>query len=125
MNLLPARLDGHELLFGSQAITLPDSVFEQRPGLVSYEGRDIVAGMRPEVFEVSYNGSGAGRELAFDVLLTEALGSDLLAHLSLGDSDATARLPAGAGVRSGERVRLLVEPAHLYFFDPQTELAIG
>jgi multiple sugar transport system ATP-binding protein len=125
MNLLPGKLDGHQLLFESQAITLPDSVFEQRPALVSYEGREVVAGMRPEVFEVSYNGSGAGRELAFDVLLTEALGSDLLVHLALGDTDATARLPASAGIRSGERVRLLVDPTHLYFFDPQTELAIG
>jgi multiple sugar transport system ATP-binding protein len=125
MNLVNARLDGHELAFGEQRITLPDSVFDERSLLVSYEGRDIVVGMRPEVFEISHNGSGAGRELAFDVVLTEQLGSDLLAHLSLAGSDATARLPGTSAIRGGDRVRLLVDPTHLYFFDPQTERAIG
>jgi ABC-type sugar transport system ATPase subunit len=59
------------------------------------------------------------------VLLTEALGSDMLAHLSICGTDATARLPGDTIIRGGDRVRLLVDPTRLYFFDPQTELAIG
>jgi multiple sugar transport system ATP-binding protein len=125
MNLVQARLDGHELAFGEQRITLPDSVFDARRSLLSYEGREVVVGMRPEVFHVSYNGGGAGRELTFDVLLTEVLGSDMLAHLSICGTDATARLPGDTTIRGGEHVRLLVDPTRLYFFDPQTELAIG
>jgi multiple sugar transport system ATP-binding protein len=128
MNLVNARLDGHELLFGSQRVSLPDTVFADHGGLVSYEGREVVVGMRPEVFEVSYNGTGAGRELAFDVLLTEALGADQLVHLALDsqgpDSNLTVRLPGSATLRSGERVRLLVDPGRLHFFDADSELAI-
>ena len=123
MNLVTARLDGGELVFGgSQRIALPDSA---RPSLAAYEGRELVVGMRPEGFEVSYNGTGAGRELSLEVLLTEALGSDLLVHMSLDGGDVTARLNAGAPVRAGEHVRLLVDPSRMYFFDPETELAIA
>jgi multiple sugar transport system ATP-binding protein len=106
------------------------------------------------VFEVSMNGSGAGRQLVLPVLLTEALGSDLLVHLDLdappvitGDMLAiarelpteglargpeqvgthariTARIPPGAQARAGDTLALLVDPARLHFFDPETELAI-
>jgi multiple sugar transport system ATP-binding protein len=121
MNLVHARLDGHELVFGSQRISLPD---ERRASLAQYQGRELVVGMRPEAFDISYNGTGAGRELSLEVLLTEALGSDLLVHMSLDGGDVTARLTAATPIRAGERVRLLVDPSRMYFFDPDTELAI-
>jgi len=122
MNLVSARLEGGQLVFGgSQRIVLPDPT---RTSLAAYEGRELVVGMRPEGFEVSYNGTGAGRELSLEVLLTEALGSDLLVHMSLDGGDVTARLTASAPVRAGEHVRLLVDPSRMYFFDPDTELAI-
>ena len=62
------------------------------------------------------------------MLLTEALGSDLLVHMSLdtpgGRSNLTARLTPAAHVRAGERVRLLIDPSRMHFFDPESELAI-
>ena len=122
MNLVRARLEGGELVFGSQRIALPE---DRRASLAAYQGRDVVVGMRPESFDVSYNGTGAGRELSLEVLLTEALGSDLLVHMSLDGGDVTARLTASTPIRAGERVRLLVDPSRMYFFDPDTELAIS
>ena len=139
MNLVMARLDGGEVVFGSQRISLPDSVLAARPGLRAYEGRPLLVGMRPEVFDISYNGAGAGRELTLSVLLTEALGSDLLVHLELDAPSAaghdmlsvpdehariTARLEPRTQIRPGERVRVVVDPARMHFFDPDTELAI-
>jgi multiple sugar transport system ATP-binding protein len=129
MNLVRARLSQRELLFGSQRITLPEAVFAELPALSRYDGGELVVGMRPEAFEVSHNGTGAGRELSFDVLLTEVLGADLLAHISLGDgkdsvSTLTARLASSTAIRSGERVRLLVDPSRMHFFDPESERAI-
>jgi multiple sugar transport system ATP-binding protein len=139
MNLVRGRIEnrddgGLDLVLGSQRIAV-----SMRTELVAYEGREVVAGFRPEQFDVSYNGSGAGRELVLNVLLTEALGSDLLAYLELDapaleESDLpalpeehtpiTARLSPGMQIRAGERVTLLVDPAHMHFFDPDTELAI-
>jgi multiple sugar transport system ATP-binding protein len=139
MNLVRGRIErredgGLDLLLGSQRISV-----STRTELVGYEGREVVAGFRPEQFDVSYNGSGAGRELVLNVLLTEALGSDILAYLELDappleDSDLlavpdhhtpiTARLAPSTQIRAGERVALLVDPARMHFFDPDTELAI-
>jgi multiple sugar transport system ATP-binding protein len=123
MNLVRARVDGGELVFvGSQRIALPD---ERRASLAGYDGGEVVVGMRPENFDVSYNGSGAGRELSLEVLLTEALGSDLLVHMTLERENVTARLTASTHVRAGQHVRLLVDPSRMHFFDPDTELAIA
>jgi hypothetical protein len=36
----------------------------------------------------------------------------------------TARIPPGANARAGDMLALLVDPARLHFFDPETELAI-
>ncbi|HKR99254.1 MAG TPA: hypothetical protein VJU79_07040, partial [Candidatus Dormibacteraeota bacterium] len=139
MNLVRGRIErrndgGLDLVLGSQRVSV-----STRTELVGYEGRDVVAGFRPEQFDISYNGSGHGRELLLNVLLTEALGSDMLAYLELDappaeDSDLlalpdhhtpiTARLSPGTQIRAGERVTLLVDPARMHFFDPDTERAI-
>ena len=139
MNLVRGRIErrddgGLDLVLGSQRISV-----STRTELVGYEGRDVVAGFRPEQFDISYNGSGHGRELVLNVLLTEALGSDMLAYLELNappveDSDLlalpdhhtpiTARLSPSTQIRAGERVTLLVDPARMHFFDPDTERAI-
>jgi multiple sugar transport system ATP-binding protein len=154
MNLVRGRVergaDGLEAVLGHQRLRVPP----ERTGLAAYEGREVVVGIRPEVFEVSMNGAGAGRQLVLPVLLTEALGSDLLVHLGLdappvitGDmlaiarelpthgfqtsSEAdthariTARIPPGANARAGDTLSLLVDPNRLHFFDPETELAIA
>jgi multiple sugar transport system ATP-binding protein len=152
MNLVRGRVErggeGFEAVLGHQRLRIPPD----RTGLAAYEGREVVVGIRPEVFEVSLNGAGAGRQLVLPVLLTEALGSDLLVHLDLdappvitgdaafadelpvhglrtateADTHAriTARIPPGANARAGDSLSLLVDPNRLHFFDPETELAI-
>jgi multiple sugar transport system ATP-binding protein len=154
MNLVRGRVerggDGLEVVLGTQRLRVsPD-----RAGLAAYTGREVVVGIRPEVFQVSLNGSGAGRQLDLPVLLTEALGSDLLVHLDLdappvftgdmlalarelpthglsGPTEAathariTARIPPGMHARPGDTLSLLVDPGRLHFFDPETEQAIS
>jgi multiple sugar transport system ATP-binding protein len=97
MNLVRARLRGSDVVFGSQTLSLPDSVMRARPGLKSYEGSEVILGIRPEAVDVSLNGSAAGRELTLPVVVTEALGSDLLVHLDLdAESVVTADMLSGA-----------------------------
>jgi multiple sugar transport system ATP-binding protein len=83
--------------------------------------------------------------LQLPVVLTEALGSDLLVHVSstaspvhLGDvlddeadlvgleasARLVARVPPGARAELGAPVRLRVDLARLHFFDPDTQLAL-
>jgi multiple sugar transport system ATP-binding protein len=95
-------------------------------------------------------GVGAGGPgLAADVRLIEVLGSEEHVYFSIdatpagqavdavaGESaeavilaasapNGVARLDAGAGVRAGDRITFAVDPARLYFFDPDTGQAIA
>ena len=90
MNLIVAKLskstDGsrHELEFGSHHLTLPDRIFDARPELARYLGRDVVMGIRPEDLEdaslVTAPDPGAIIELT--VVLCEDLGSEVDVHCS-------------------------------------------
>jgi multiple sugar transport system ATP-binding protein len=144
MNLLRARIDGGDVVIGHQRLALTDAVWATRPALRQFEGRDVVVGIRPESVAQSPNGPVAGRTLELDVALTEALGSDLLVHADVDApvvltadqeelaedavpetlSRMTLRLPPGAPVRAGERVRVAIDVERLHFFDPETERAI-
>jgi multiple sugar transport system ATP-binding protein len=154
MNLIEARLvavsggDGrptaYDVLVGEQRLRLPDAVLATRPALAAHAGRRVVIGVRPECVAQSPNGPIAGRTLELDVVLTEALGSDLLVH---ADVDApvvlspdqaelaedvtlaaatrvTLRLPPGSPARAGSRIRAVIDLERLHFFDPETERAI-
>jgi multiple sugar transport system ATP-binding protein len=64
---------------------VPPSVAAGRPALASYDGRRVALGIRPEQLEDASlvpDGDGDSR-LRGRVLLTEALGSELLAHVEL------------------------------------------
>ena len=99
-------------------------------------------GIRPEAVHVADRATPAGHALELEVVLVEALGSDLLVHLRTdaprvtvsdafdGEDDAglearfTARLPPGLRVAVGDRLRLGVDVARLHVFDPGTGLAL-
>jgi multiple sugar transport system ATP-binding protein len=94
----------------------------------------------------SGSGLASGPGLAADVRLIEVLGSEEHVYFSIDATPAgagtavdeaaeavilaasapngVARLDAGAGGRAGNRVTFAVDPARLYFFDPDTGQAI-
>jgi multiple sugar transport system ATP-binding protein len=116
---------------GGQRLVLPDSMASLVGGWVDEE---VVLGIRPEAVHL------ADGPLDLEVVLVEALGSDLLVHLRTdaprvtvadafdGEEDAglesrlTARLPPHLNVSAGDRLRLGVSRLHV--FDPETGLAL-
>jgi multiple sugar transport system ATP-binding protein len=140
MNLLRGRLELVEgrvqVVLGSQRLVLPDEVLDARPVLAGWVDEDVVVGIRPEAVHAGDRG------LDLEVVLVEALGSDLLVHLRTdaprvtvsdafdGEEDAglesrlTARLPPDLRVQVGDRLRLAVDMARLHVFDPETGLAL-
>ena len=154
MNLLRGRLerrhDGVEVLIGSQRLDVPESVLSRRPALAGAVGGDVVIGIRPESIDNSLNGSGAGRVLDLPVLITEAMGSDMLVHLELDAAGVvapdverelaadgggvaiaertatllTARLPPHTRAVPGRVLSVRVDTRALHFFDPETERAL-
>ena len=87
MNLLEAdlgRRDGALVAkVGGQEFEIPSSVAEKRPRLRSYEGRTVALGIRPEHVEDAALVPDGGPRLRGRVILTEALGSEKLAHVEV------------------------------------------
>ncbi len=128
------------------ARTVPASVLERAGG-------EVIVGIRPEHLEdAELSGPANGRiMLEAPVTLAEPVGAEVIAHFELDtppvltkdtielatevdDLDVeqsgeervicTARLDPRTKASRGERLRLVVDPASLYFFDPETETAL-
>jgi len=89
MNLVEADIQrangGLVAKFNDQELAIPAEVASLRPALAGYAGRKVALGIRPEQLEdasIVRDGSD-GNRLRGRVLLTEALGSELLAHVEL------------------------------------------
>jgi multiple sugar transport system ATP-binding protein len=86
MNMVEARLersDGQLLaVVGDQRLGLGQETLAARPGLKEYEGRDVVLGIRPEDLEDAalVPDAPADQRLDGEVVLREALGSELMVH---------------------------------------------
>jgi multiple sugar transport system ATP-binding protein len=158
MNLLEAQLertDGRvDAVLGNDRIALDDEVLAARPGLASYEGRDVIVGIRPEELEDAALDPDApsDRRLRGKLELREALGSEVMAHVAVdaraavtedvrelaADMEApehlterrdrattiVGRFGSRSEARAGEQVEIVVDTRGLHFFDPETSLGI-
>jgi multiple sugar transport system ATP-binding protein len=87
MNLVEARIQGRNgslvASFGDQEIAIPETPGQSRPGLERYEGKTVALGIRPHYFEDAALLSDAPIRLRGRVQITEALGSELVAYVSM------------------------------------------
>jgi multiple sugar transport system ATP-binding protein len=129
------------VVLGSQRLDLPAPVAAT---VAAYQGRKVIVGIRPEDLIVS---SGPG--LVTETRLVEVLGSEQhiyfwldatpaaqAAAAAVADEAAEAGILVGSApngmaridphtpVKPGGRVTFTVDPARLYFFDPDTGQAI-
>ncbi|QBI54176.1 ABC transporter ATP-binding protein [Streptomonospora litoralis] len=141
-----ARLD-----LGGHTLAVPAELLAERPRLREYLGRDIAVGIRPEDMDDAELGhEDPGAVLTSTTDLVEALGAELLVHFRLPappvvtedtkelardagadqvdaatpDSDVIARFSPRSQARTGQPVRVRVDTARLYFFDPATGDAV-
>jgi multiple sugar transport system ATP-binding protein len=156
MNMLEGRLESHNgtlaIVLGSQRLALPQELHAQRPALAAFAGRDVVVGIRPEHLEDAALApeTPADRRLQGRVLLREALGSELVVHLTVdarpamtddvrelaedtgaaeleqSETEATlvGRFGARSRVREGDVTTIAVDTGALHFFDPESGLGI-
>jgi multiple sugar transport system ATP-binding protein len=149
MNLYDALLDvdggAPTLQLGSQRLAVPADTLDRRPGLRRYDGEHVVVGIRPEAFEDAAVVPDAppDRRLKAQVQLIEALGSELMVHVSIdattvdsGDPDApeemrgesgangVARFSPRSRVQLADDIEIVVATEDLHFFDVETHLAI-
>jgi multiple sugar transport system ATP-binding protein len=94
MNMLEATLERDNgaitAVAGRQRIRLTDETLSARPALRSYEGRNVILGIRPEDLEDAQiaSDSDAQRCLNGKVVLREALGSEIMVHFTVDATQA-------------------------------------
>jgi multiple sugar transport system ATP-binding protein len=137
MNLYQARLDivgdTAELILGSQRLTLPPAVVKQSTELPSFNGTELIVGIRPEsLTDPASSGTAAepGASLTAEVELVEVLGTEQLVHFQLdvprfGDEPAgVARVDPRSRIQPHSHTMLVVDTERLHFFDPASGAAI-
>ena len=89
MNMVEADLvredGGLYTVFGSTRLRVADEVVSERPGIRAYEGHRVIAGIRPENMEDAsiMPVIPEDRRMKVDIVLREALGSEVLVHFSV------------------------------------------
>src|SRR5215216_2516782 len=112
MNMLEAKLGrangGTSVTIGSQSIELGERCIADRPALRDYEGKKVIVGIRPEALEdaaVAGETSGGDR-LTGEVVLREALGSEIVAHVAVeaeaAETDETRELARDSGAAEAD-----------------------
>ncbi len=141
MNLFAGSIrlgDSPTVSIGSQVIPLAESVFDARPALRSYEGKEVAIGVRPEYCKVT----DPTNPLAIrgTVEVRESLGSEVMLHLSVDalglevTSDGVSvkepawlisRNEARTTAEVGDAVAVTADPAEMHFFDRESGAAIN
>jgi multiple sugar transport system ATP-binding protein len=159
MNMIEATLeqsgDGLVAVLGSQRIGIGREALAGRPALQGHVGKQVVLGIRPESLEDAalLPDTPPDRRLRGEVVLREALGSELVVHFTVdappaltedvkelaqdvGDDralkeDARAhastivgRFGAKSRVQEGETAEVAVDTSTLHFFELESGLGI-
>jgi multiple sugar transport system ATP-binding protein len=145
MNFLPATVEGDTVKLPLGELRLPQ---DKREAIGRVEGRDLIAGVRPEDFEdASLVGEARerGRTFRARIEVLESLGSELYAHFTVStdqeiesqelrelaeDAGAgevpsageagriVARLDPASKAQEGQELELWVDATQLHLFDP-------
>jgi multiple sugar transport system ATP-binding protein len=158
MNMLAATVERRNgalaVVTGDARIELPDDLLVTDGELATYEGREVVLGIRPEGLEDASLADAHAPRLAGLATLREALGAEVLVHFTVagrpavtsevrelaedvGDDRALEQLGSGSPratvvgrfsprtrIREGDQLEAAVDPHALHFFDPASGRAI-
>jgi multiple sugar transport system ATP-binding protein len=81
-----ARRDGGMFVnFGTTSLRVDEEVVSERPGIKAYEGKRVIAGIRPENIEDAsiMPSIPEDRRMKVDIVLREALGAEVLVHFAV------------------------------------------
>jgi multiple sugar transport system ATP-binding protein len=113
MNIVEAGVerDGSSvaLRIGDQQIAVPEDVARRRPALAGYAGRKLAVGIRPEHMEDATLARDGGGRLRGKVLLTEALGSEILAHVEMKASPVVTEEVVEGAVYEAEEAEVMTD----------------
>ncbi|MDQ6831175.1 MAG: sn-glycerol-3-phosphate ABC transporter ATP-binding protein UgpC [Gemmatimonadota bacterium] len=94
--------------------------------LAGYEGKAVVAGIRPEEFRsADEREPAASARLALQLDAIEPLGNEVVIYASGKKHDITARMSPRPLPEPGSPIELAVRPERVHYFDAETALVIA
>ena len=137
---LEANADGIALVLGSQRLDVPTSYCSSHD-LPTVDGPGVVFGIRPEDVEVL--DASSSDSIMTRVERREALGAEILVHLSLVDAEGdnavivndsgafvarptrlVAKMGPRSGVAVGDQIQVRLNREHFHFFDADSGLSL-
>ncbi|MBQ9699245.1 MAG: TOBE domain-containing protein, partial [Lachnospiraceae bacterium] len=134
---LEKREDGAYIAFGPNAIKLPAEKSND-PALEPYFGKEIVAGIRPELIhdEPIYLASMSDNVIEANVDVTELMGAEIYLYLAIDGveafnveaskgenvkNDVIARVSSRSSARAGDRIQVAIDSSRIHLFDKDTQ----
>jgi ABC-type sugar transport system ATPase subunit len=121
MNLFDGQLNesGMFLKKGKVSLDLSHMHLNNR---AAYGGDWVTLGIRPEDFHLS---GATDAWISGSADFVEDLGSDCFVHLSCGDLELVARLPAHHPIKRGDRLNLKIDPQRAHLFHDGRRIESG
>ena len=105
-------------------IIVPESKVNEDLG--NYVGKEIILGVRPESIhdEEMYLSNASTGVINTYVELTEMMGAETYLYLLCEGIPLTARVSARSTAKSGDEIRVAIDPNRIHIFDKETEKTI-
>ncbi|MDE5771309.1 MAG: sn-glycerol-3-phosphate ABC transporter ATP-binding protein UgpC [Ruminococcus sp.] len=105
-------------------IIVPES--KVTPELQGYVGKEIILGVRPESIhdEEMYLSNATTGVVDCQVEITEMMGAEIYLYLLCEGIPMTARVSSRSTAKSGDEIRVAIDPNRIHIFDKETEKAI-
>ncbi len=109
-------------VFEDNKIKIPEGKVKQFKD-PSYIGKEVIMGIRPEDMhdEEIFLQSATDSTVKAYVDVVELMGSETYLYLSISGRNVVARVDPRSTARSGDTIRIALDPNRLHFFDKDTE----
>ncbi|MDX9860853.1 MAG: sn-glycerol-3-phosphate ABC transporter ATP-binding protein UgpC [Rhodospirillales bacterium] len=129
MNFIACRLtEGRQglclMLRDGTALPLPADLAGR---YVAHKERDLILGLRPEVFHLDETAGADGpsrARIAPVIGVVEPLGSDTLFFFDLAGTEVVARMPPMVGLKREDTLPLVIDMGKMHLFDAATEQVV-
>jgi len=129
MNFIPVTLVKEDndvfAVFENSKVKIPEGKVKKFKDM-SYIGKEVIMGVRPEDLhdEEIFLQSAVDSTIKAYVEVVELMGSETYLYLNVGNVNLTARVDPRSTARTGDTIRIALDPNRLHFFDKETEESI-
>jgi multiple sugar transport system ATP-binding protein len=124
MNFMDVTLGGSDGALKLEAPGVSIPVPERFRDTVHSAGRTLVAGIRPEHFELGTMPDGTTASVSGVAEVVEYLGNEELLHVTTDNRDLVAIVDSSQRVQPGQNVTLRVPLEKVYLIDPESGLTL-